>query len=94
MCVGKTRRRDMAWLLSAVHPHLRGEDDVRGQSDAVNIRFTPMCVGKTEKSMAIKYQKAVHPHVRGEDGVFCKRRSKRAKSGRSKWAMRIGNISR
>ena len=81
-CVGKTQLAGVRCAASAVHPHVRGEDERRPSEcspprawgrlrdlDTIpkRLRFTPTCVGKTTPDSISANSLSVHPHVRGED---------------------------
>jgi len=46
---GRRRRRRSTRTLTAVHPHVRGEDEQRPVLAVRRLRFTPTCVGKTRR---------------------------------------------
>ena len=54
----------------AVHPHMRGEDEIQMDDVVGALRFTPTCVGKTQASLAVFAGDTVHPHMRGEDSPY------------------------
>ena len=66
-CVGKTSLGGENRPDIPVHPHVRGEDDLRLPIFVRIERFTPTCVGKTRPSSMLFRESSVHPHVRGED---------------------------
>ena len=54
---------------SAVHPHMRGDNDgVKGAVAPVD-RFTPTCVGTIYQGGNQINDRAVHPHMRGDNVV-------------------------
>ncbi len=65
--VGKTGCRCAELRGATVHPHARGEDDVRFWHDRQQARFTPTHVGKTWVPIIAAPASPVHPHARGED---------------------------
>src|SRR5690606_27950607 len=66
-CVGTTQSGQGHLLASAVHPHVRGDDDRAARVEDVVTRFTPTCVGTTRRLVARPQGAPVHPHVRGDD---------------------------
>lgn len=53
-------------LVTAVHPHLRGEYVHLFICAVLLLRFTPTCVGNTIDLVRELGAKTVHPHLRGE----------------------------
>ena len=52
-----------------VHPHLRGEYQLRPFAKSPHERFIPTCVGNTIAVHTVNCLITVHPHLRGEYAV-------------------------
>ncbi len=53
--------------MTAVHPHVRGDNDSCPPRRKHGLRFTPTCVGTMDAPVSRSRPAAVHPHVRGDN---------------------------
>ena len=51
----------------AVHPHVRGADDLSGRPHIALFGSSPRAWGRWRRAFRINIMRAVHPHVRGAD---------------------------
>jgi len=76
-CVGSMAPSRAARSAITVHPHVRGEHDLRRRRGLLRERFTPTCVGSMHGGLLVAVCQTVHPHVRGEHSFpsLCERRA-------------------
>ncbi len=65
-CVGNILLSFSKTSFNSVHPHMRGEHFLRGDTNCHAIRFIPTCVGNISWIAFRARACAVHPHMRGE----------------------------
>ena len=65
-CVGNCLHKTTRNPNPAVHPHMRGELELRGKAKVGNYGSSPHAWGTVSDVVGVSFDIAVHPHMRGE----------------------------